>query len=453
MADIAPLTPLRYDLDRLRGGPGLATVIAPPYDVISPDERTALAAREPHNIVRLILPQAPDGSTEGDAKYANAAKILSSWVADGVLVRDAEPGFYRYDQAFVPPGGSSAPLTRRGFLALVRLSPFSERVVLPHERTLSGPKEDRLKLFRATRTNLSPGFMLYRDPEGQLNAPLASATTLAEFTTPDGIAHTLAKVRAPEAIRAIVAGVARSQLLIADGHHRYETAVRYGEETTAAHPRASARAEHRYFMTFLVNGDDPNLVVFPTHRHVHSLPSFSYDDLEARAKAFFRVRALPAGCDRHVIVDAVRQAGQSGPSVVAAGSDGRVMVLTLRDDVDLGGHPTLGRVAPVLRKTDVAILHSGVLEDILGISPAAQAAKTNLWYPQDAGAALGEVRSGRGNVLFVMNATPVAQVREAAEAGEVMPQKSTFFYPKVPTGLAIHTLDPDRDVVAAGSGV
>jgi uncharacterized protein (DUF1015 family) len=455
MADIAPLTPLRYDLDRLRGG--LASVIAPPYDVISPEERKALAARDPHNIVRLILPQAPDGSTEGDAKYANAASILSSWIAEGVLVRDPEPGFYRYDQKFVPPGGASAPLTRRGFLALVRLAPFSDRVVLPHERTLSGPKEDRLKLFRATKTNLSPGFMLYRDPEGQLNAPLASATTLAEFTTPDGIAHTLAKVRAPEAIRAIVAGVARSQLLIADGHHRYETAVRYSEETTAAHAHlaqgASAGAEHRYFMTFLVNGDDPNLVVFPTHRHVHSLQSFSYDDLEARAKAFFRVRALPAGCDRQVIVDAVRQAGQSGPSVVAAGSDGRAMVLTLRDDVDLGGHPTLGRVAPVLRKTDVAILHSGVLEDILGISPAAQAAKTNLWYPQDAGAALGEVRSGRGNVLFVMNATPVAQVREAAEAGEVMPQKSTFFYPKVPTGLAIHTLDPERAVAGVVSGV
>jgi uncharacterized protein (DUF1015 family) len=448
MADIAPLTPLRYDLDRLPGG--LASVIAPPYDVISPDERAALAAGDPHNIVRLILPQAPDGSTEGDAKYANAASILSSWIAERVLVRDAEPGFYRYDQKFVPPGGASAPLTRRGFLALVRLVPFSERVVLPHERTLSGPKEDRLKLFRATRTNLSPGFMLYRDLEGQLDAPLASATTLTEFTTADGIAHTVAKVRAPEAIRAIVAGVARSQLLIADGHHRYETAVRYGEETTAAHPGASPAAEHRYFMTFLVNGDDPNLVVFPTHRHVHSLPSFAFDDLEERAKAVFLVRALPRGCDRQAIVEALRQAGQSGPSVVAAGRDGDAIVLTLRDDVDLGRHPTLGRVAPVLRKTDVAILHSGILEHILGITPAAQAAKTNLWYPQDAGAALGEVRAGRGNVLFVMNATPVAQVREAAEAGEVMPQKSTFFYPKVPTGLAIHTLDPERTVAMVG---
>ncbi len=470
MADIAPLTPLRYDLSRLAAHQdstvaSLASVIAPPYDVISPDERAALAARDPHNIVRLILPEG-----EGDKKYGNAAALLKAWVSEKVLVRDPEPGFYRYDQKFVPPGGASAPLTRRGFLALVRLVPFSERVVLPHERTLSGPKEDRLKLFRATAANLSPGFMLYRDPNGLLDAPLGSATTLAEFKTADGIEHSLAKVHGSEAIRAIVAGIARSTLLIADGHHRYETALRYAEETTAAHAGDSGAdaspgrgrspgGEHRYFMTFLVNGDDPNLVVFPTHRHVHSLPSFSLDDLEARAKAFFQVRALPPGCGKQEILEALRR-GPSGskaatvtgepegplPSMAAAASDGRVLVLTLRGDVDLAGHPTLGRAAAVLRKTDVAILHAGILEHILGISPEAQAAKTNLWYPQDVGAALGGVRSGRGNVLFVMNATPVSQVRAAAEAGEVMPQKSTFFYPKVPTGLAIHTLDPHRSV-------
>jgi uncharacterized protein (DUF1015 family) len=445
MAEIAPLTPLRYDLSLHKDG--LASVIAPPYDVISPEERAKLAARDPHNIVHLILPEG-----EGDTKYANAARLLSRWVGDGVLVRDPEPAFYRYEQTFVPPGdaGGGRPLTRRGFLALVRAVPFSERVVLPHERTLSGPKVDRLKLFQATATNLSPGFMLYRDPEGQLEGPLSSGATLTELSTPDGIQHSLAKVSDPAAIRAIVAGIAKSKLLIADGHHRYETALRYAEETSASHPAASPRAEHRYFMTFLVNGDDPNLVVFPTHRHVHSLPSFSFDALEQRARGLFHVQPLPQSSDKAAVVEALRAASAGGrrPSLAAAGRDGRVILLTLRDDVDLAAHVTLGRVAPVLRKTDVVILHAGVLEDILGISPEAQAAKTNLWYPQDVGAALGEVRGGRGDVLFVMNATPVAQVREAAEAGEVMPQKSTFFYPKVPTGLAIHTLDPDRTIPA-----
>jgi uncharacterized protein (DUF1015 family) len=190
MAEIAPLTPLRYDFGRRAGG--LESVVAPPYDVISPDERAALAARDPYNVVRLILPEG-----EGDAKYSRAAELLERWREEGALVRDSEPAFYRYDQTFLPPGhGPGAPaIMRRGFLALVRLVPFSERIVLPHERTLAGPKEDRLKLFRATRTNLSPGFMLYRDARGELDSPLDTADVVAEFSTPDGVRHALGKVR------------------------------------------------------------------------------------------------------------------------------------------------------------------------------------------------------------------------------------------------------------------
>jgi uncharacterized protein (DUF1015 family) len=440
MAEIAPLTPLRYDLARLPSG--LAGVISPPYDVVSPAERAALAARDPHNIVRLIL---PDG--DGDTKYAHAAEVLAQWRAQGVLVRDPEPSFYRFDQTFTPPGGAGA-ITRRGFLALVRLVPFADRVVLPHERTLSGPKEDRLKLFRATGTNLSPGFMLYRDPRGKLDEPLARAERLAEVDTPDGVYHVLAKVRDASAIRAIAEGVARSTLLIADGHHRYETALRYSEEISAAHPGAAERAEHRFFLTFLANGDDPDLVVFPTHRHVHSLMSFRFDDLVRQAHDTFAVDELPRGVQADEIVGALRRSGERGPSVAAASPDGRVILLTLRGDVELDTHPTLGEKPEVLRKKDVTLLHAGILEHILGITPQAQAAKTNLFYPQDAKAALGALRGGSGNVLFLMNATPVSQVREVAEAGEVMPQKSTFFYPKVPTGLAIHTLDPSRTVAS-----
>jgi uncharacterized protein (DUF1015 family) len=438
MAEIAPLTPLHYDLTRLPGG--LASVLSPPYDVISPAERVVLAARDAHNIVRLILPEG-----DGDQKYAHAAELLSRWRADGVLVRATVPAFYRFDQTFVPPGAEGAKaVTRRGFLALVKVVPFDKGIVLPHERTLSGPKEDRLKLFRATGTNLSPGFMLYRDPRRELDGPLAEAERIAEVDTPDGVHHVLAAVRAARALRAIVDGIARSTLLIADGHHRYETALRYSEEVSAAHPAASPRAEHRFFLTFLVNGDDPDLVVFPTHRHVHSLDGFSFDDLVQRARDTFAVAELAHGAQAGEIVRALRRAGEKGPSVAAAAPDGRVIVLTLRTDAHLDAHPTLGAKPAVLRKTDVTLLHAGILEHILGITPQAQAAKTNLYYPQDATASLAALRSGTGNVLFLMNATPVAQVREVAEAGEVMPQKSTFFYPKVPTGLAIHTLDPAR---------
>lgn len=443
MASIAPLTPLRYDLSRLPSG--LSSVVAPPYDVIGSEERAALAARDPHNVVRLILPEG-----EGDAKYAHAASVLESWRREGALVRDAAPAFYRYDQTFAPPDGG-ATITRRGFLALVELVPFSARVVLPHERTLSGPKEDRLKLFRATRTNLSPGFMLYRDPNGALDSALATAELLAEFSTADGVKHALAKVSARDAVRAIVDGIAKSSLLIADGHHRYETALRYAGEVSEAHPGAGPRAEHRFFMTFLANGDDPNLLVFPTHRHVHSLPAFAFDDMLARAEATFVVKRLEDGASAGAVREALGSAGRVGSSVAAAARDGRVAILTLRADVDLAKHPALGQRSEVLRRTDVAVLHSAILEHLLGITPEAQAAKTNLWYPQDTRAALAKLRGGgdereTGQVLFVMNATPVEHVRTVAEAGEVMPQKSTFFYPKVMTGLAIHTLEPDRDV-------
>jgi uncharacterized protein (DUF1015 family) len=445
MADIAPLAPLRYDVSRVAGG--LASVVAPPYDVISTEDRAVLAAREPHNVVRLILPEG-----EGDAKYDQAARLFALWQDEKVLVRDPEPAFYRYDQVFVPPGAGpgAASLARRGFLALVRLVPFSDRVVLPHERTLSGPKEDRFKLFRATRANLSPGFMLYSDPRGELSAPLDRAEPIADFATPDGVRHSLAKVREPEAIRAIVRGVSRSTLLIADGHHRYETALRYSREVTTAPARA--RGEHLYFMTFLVNGDDPNLVVFPTHRHVHSLASFSFDELVRGARVHFDAQELERGAPSGVVLDALRRAGERGPSVAAAAPDGRGVVLTLRPGVDLTAHPTLGPQPAVLRSTDVTVLHAGILEHILAISPEAQAAKTNLWYPQDASRAMAELRAGRGQVLFLMNAVAVARVRQVAEAGEVMPQKSTFFYPKVMTGLAIHTLDPARSVPSVAAG-
>ena len=437
MADIAPLTPLRFSSSNLRD------LVAPPYDVISPAERDALAAASPDNVVRLILPQG-----EGDAKYEVAAKELARMRSSGALVRDPEAAYYKYEQTFTPPGEPHAPKrTRTGFLGLVRLVPFSERVVLPHERTLSGPKEDRLKLFRATRTNLSPGFMLYRDPQRALDAALAKGAVVAEFDTADGIHHRLTKIADKDAILAITKGVAASKLLIADGHHRYETALRYSGEVDGQ--GALPNGAHKYFMVFFANEDDPNLIVYPTHRHVHALAGFSWDELATKAAPLFSVEKVDAGADAPALLSRLADAGKKGPSFVACGRDGRALVLTLAANADLSSHPVLGAIIPELRRTDVAVLHGGILESLLGITKEAQAAKTNLWYPQDARAALAQLRgtsdaaktSGPGDVLFLMNATPVADVRKVAEAGEVMPQKSTFFYPKVLTGLCIHTLE------------
>jgi uncharacterized protein (DUF1015 family) len=441
MAEIAPLKPLRYDLAKLASSGGLASVVAPPYDVISPAQRAELAASNPFNVVKLILPEG-----EGDSKYAHARDLFDAWRTDGALVRDDQPAFYRYDQTFAPPGGGK-PIRRRGFLGLVRIVPLDQGIVLPHERTLSGPKEDRLKLFRATKTNFSPGFMLYRDPTRALDQALETASDLASFATADGVEHAVAKVTDAEAIRAIVSGVAKSSLLIADGHHRYETALAYMREAEkAANGKLADRAEPRYFLEFFANGDDPDLVVFPTHRHVHALPRFDFEELLRGAAALFDVAMLPPGASADVYTDALAKAKTQ--ALVACAGDGRAALLTLKEDANLAGHPVLGKRVPSLRRTDVALLHMGLLEPVLGITPEAQAAKTNIWYVQDAAAAVRDLKSGKGQVLFLMNGTPVAQVREVAEAGEVMPQKSTFFYPKVLTGLCIHTLEADRDVAA-----
>jgi uncharacterized protein (DUF1015 family) len=442
MAEIAPLTPLRYDLARLAAGGGFAKVVAPPYDVIDATQRAALAGQHPNNIVKLILPEG-----EGDAKYGNASDLFTAWRTEGVLVRDDEPAFYRYDQTFTPPGGGK-PRTRRGFLGLVKVVPLDKGIVLPHERTLSGPKEDRLKLFRATKTNLSPGFMLYRDPEKALDAPLANASELARFKTDDGIEHVLAKITDKVAIKAIVDGVAKSSLLIADGHHRYETALRYSQEAVAAGTTAS-RPESDYFMVFFTNGDDPDLMVFPTHRHVHSLPRFDFAEAVKGASELFDVTPLPPGASADVYTEALAKSGAERPSLVICAGDGRASLLALKPTANLAAHPILGQRVEALRTTDVALLHMGILEPVLGITPEAQAAKTNIWYPQDATAALADLRGNKGQTLFLMNGTPVGQVRDVAEAGEVMPQKSTFFFPKVLTGLAIHTLESDRSAPSA----
>ena len=411
--------------------------MAPPYDVVSPEQRAGSAPWIRTTSCGSILPEG-----EGDSKYANAAAALESWTASGVLVRDAEPAFYRYDQSFLPPGGVGKLIMRRGFLALVRLAPLSAGVIQPHERTLAGPVDDRLRLFRATRTNLSPGFMLYRDPNGVIDPPLHNAERLAEFSTQDGIHHAFAKVTAPDAVAAITEGVARSTLLIADGQHRYEAALRYSEEVSRARPDAGERAEHRYFMTFLANGDDPSLVIFPTHRLVHSLPTFSYDDLLARAAAWFSITALPHGVDAIAALAALRGAGKTAPSVVAVAAHGPAAVLSLRSDVDVARHPTLGERPSVLQKTDVAVLHSANPRARPRHHEGGPGHEDQPPLRARRSRRLRDVRSGKGQVALP-HERDARQGRPPGRGGRRgHAARATFFHPKVLSGLAIHTLDP-----------
>lgn len=432
MADVAPLRAIHFDFDTFASS--LARIVAPPYDVIGPEHATRLRESDPHNAVRLILPEG-----DGDAKYANAKQVFDAWQADGTLVSDDAPCFYVLEQTFVPPGGlTSERVRRRGFFGLVRALPFSERVVLPHERTLSGPKVDRLKLWKATGANMSPGFMLYEDRERTLDAVLDRAERIAEFETPDGVGQTLSRIENSADISAITKHLATSRLLIADGHHRYETAVKYAEDARAE--RADPWAAHQFVMTFLVSGDDPDLLVFPTHRHVHGLGGFDRKAVLARLDEVFEVEALPKNANARQVSEALARAGEGGTAFAMADVSGEVHLLRVTAPDKLDAHPVMKEVERPLRHADVAILHGVVLEGILGITKEAQAAKTNLWYPQDLKATLEAVRQGAGDVVFFMNATPVGVVRDVAEAGQVMPQKATFFYPKVPSGVCFHRL-------------
>jgi uncharacterized protein (DUF1015 family) len=434
MADIAPLKPLRYSPDALE------KVVAPPYDVIDAALRARLGARDPHNVVHIDLPEG-----EGDARYTRARDLFQSWQRDRVLVRDETPAYYRYSQNFEPPGGG-ARVTRTGFFALVRAAPYAARQVLPHERTLTGPKLDRIALSRATRAMLSPQFMLYSDPEKRLDADLDSGKEVARFRTEDGIEHRMWSITDAAAVRRITGALGASALLIADGHHRYETAVslakEFDDEARAAGKTPSPRGEHLYTFALLSNGDDPNLVVFATHRLVHSLRSFDFESMLAAARPLFDVISVNGG------LDAARSAlaAEQRPAVCAVVKGGGAALLALRKDANLAGHPVLGKKPEVLRTAAVSLLHDGILEHLLGITPEAQAAKTNIRYLQDPRQAASALEAGEANALFLMNPTPVSTVRKIAEAGEVMPQKSTFFYPKVPSGLLFHTLVTDREV-------
>jgi uncharacterized protein (DUF1015 family) len=293
---------------------------------------------------------------------------------------------------------------------------------------------------------LSPQFMLYSDPERRLDADLDSGKELARFRTDDGIEHRMSSITDAAAVRRITGALGSSALLIADGHHRYETAVslakEFDDEARAAGRTPSPRGEHLYTFALLSNGDDPNLVVFATHRLVHSLPSFDFDSMLAAARPLFDVVPVTGG------LDAARSAlaAEQRPAVCVVVKGGGAALLVLRKDADLAGHPVLGKKPEVLRTAAVSLLHDGILEHLLGITPEAQAAKTNIRYLQDPRQAASALEAGEANALFLMNPTPVSTVRKIAEAGEVMPQKSTFFYPKVPSGLLFHTLVTDREV-------
>ena len=416
MADVQPIKTLRYDPEL--AGP-LEDLIAPPYDVIDDELRAQLVARSPLNVVEIDLPES----------YEGAAETLAEWRDRGVLTQEDEPAIWVLRQDYTAPDGSTR--TRSGFFARVRVEDYGAGRIRPHERTHPGPKEDRLRLTRATQANLSPIFSLFPDAGGAATETLAQATSgepFAETTDHEGTRNTLWRVSDPESIAALQAALADAELLIADGHHRYETARAYADEL-------GGEGDHRYVLMFLVSLDDPGLLIFPTHRMLTGLKDDSEKQLAIRdvARRDFDIEQLDDTHELEPPADSNRVAFGYMDSFLK-----RPVRLTLKDQ-SIADEALPGMPEPY-RRLDTAVLEALILRGALGMSEDDISHLRGLDYSKNLDDAIERVESGAADAGFFMRATPVEQVREVAQTGESMPPKSTYFFPKVPTGLVFNPL-------------
>jgi uncharacterized protein (DUF1015 family) len=413
MADVQPLEALHYD--QAVAGP-LQQLVAPPYDVIDAEQRAQLAARSPHNVVRIDLP-------EGDDPYAEAARLFAAWQNEGAVVRDTTPAFWALIQDYTGPDGRR--LTRRGIFARVRVTEYGPGKIRPHERTHPGPKEDRLKLTRATKANLSPIFSLYDDPQQAAWTALEPHTGGEPYgaaTDDDGTVNRLWRIDDPQTIEQVRQALAPTELLIADGHHRYETARVYAEEI------GPGPGDHRYVLMCLVALQDEGLTVFPTHRLLTDVKeSDKQVRLGSRLRELFDIEPIEQS--------QLRPPEGSGPLQMGYidSFHRQGYRLTLSDQAI--ADDALKDFPEPYRHLDTAILEALVIKGPAGLTDDDIDHKHGLDYSRTDEEALEMVLDGRADCAFFLRSSPVQQVRDIAAAGVNMPPKSTFFFPKVPTGL------------------
>ena len=440
MARIYPFRAWRYNPSTVR----LDDVVTQPYDKISPAMQQAYYQRSPFNLVRIILglPELFDAE-RGESVYTRAARDFRAWREQGILIQEKDPCIFAYSQRFRVPGAEIVK-ERRGFIALGKLHDYSEQVVFRHEQTLSKPKSDRLNLLKATHAHFGQIFMLYSDPAGSVEEILydGSGPAEAEVTDEYGVLPRLWRIGDPAAIRLLTTAMADRKLIIADGHHRYETALDYSKEHAAAPARSeynpselpqTAYPEAAVMMTF-VNMDSGGLVILPTHRVVHSLSAFDPAAFAVAAEEFFQVERLP---ERDAASYMELLGSQQGTAFVAVTRAGALLLRSKPEPVAAA----LANLPERQRQLDLSHLHSIVLDRLLSLDAEKVREQTNLRYLRDAGEAVDQVRRHEADVAFLTNPVSMEQLREVAFAGDVMPQKSTDFFPKLLSGLTIYALD------------
>ena len=442
MAEIFPFAAYRYNLDRVN----LPDVITQPYDKITPSMQERYVQNSPYNLIAVEKGQPTPADSPSDNVYTRAERALAAWIRDGILLRDSAPGIYVYSQEYSVPGATERR-TRQGFIALGRVEDYAAGVVFRHEQTLAGPKVDRLELLRHTRTHTGQLFMLYDDPQRRVDTLLLAAArsvTPVEARDEYGVLHRLWPVFDPLVISGVVREMASQKLVIADGHHRYETSLAYRDECRAKSGRSDPNAPYEKSMMTLFNTHGEGLLILPTHRVVAHLSVFNAETLRSNVSGTFDAQSysFSSGAARAAAYSQFRR------TLAARGHEGRAIgmyapgvftLLTLRSSIDLASE--LPGLSPAQRDLDVVLLHRLLLEKGLGITPAAVVAERNITYERDMEAAVAAVDDGRAQVCFLLNPVSVEQVTHIALAGEVLPQKSTDFYPKLLSGLTLYRLD------------
>ncbi|MBE9528899.1 MAG: DUF1015 domain-containing protein [Proteobacteria bacterium] len=441
MAEIKAFKGLIYDSEKIGD---LHSVMAPPYDVISAKFQDELYDRHPNNVIRLILAKT-GADTDDDNRYTHAAADLEEWLENGVLKTDGKDAIYYYTQTYTTREG--AVLTRKGFMSLVRVEEFGEGRIHAHEQTLSGPKADRLKLMNACKANFSSIFSLYTEPEMTINGLLdkvaAASEPMIDVLDDAGIANRVWRVDDPAVIDAVAEVMAKKTLFIADGHHRYETSMNYKSQMTEANPSHTGDEPYNYVMMYFSNMDDEGMTIGPTHRVVHSLAEADADALLTECAKYFDVEEFAFTADSSVevrksFVEALKKSGEGSTSIgISATAKSAYYLLKLKTDETMDS--VFGDSIPeVFKSLDVTVLHALILNKILGITQEAQSKQTNIKYVKSYDEAFDAFDGTENQFVFFLNATLIEQVKSVAEAGHVMPQKSTFFYPKLLTGLVMN---------------
>ncbi len=439
MATIYPFRALRFQPDA--AGAPLENLITQPYDKITPEMQEHYYSLSPYNLIRLELGRR-EPATDTDNVYTRAAHWLENTITAGVLAPDPEPSIYVYFQEYAAPGAKERR-TRKGFIALGKIEDYEAGVVHRHEQTLSGPKADRLELLRHTRTHTGQLFMIYSDPGGQMDKLLKEVSRREkpqELTDEYGAVHRLWRVSEPATVSRFQQIMADKKLIIADGHHRYETALAYRNECRQKSGRSDPDAPHEKVMMTFIHTEQPGVTILPTHRVVANLPNFNFQAFRDKAAQFFDWYAYPGADAALKLLRDLAERGAERPSfgVVASGESALYLFL-LKVNADLA--KLLPQVSARQRQLDLVILHKLLLERCLGIDEEAVRAGKHLHYLRSADDAIALVRQGEAQVSFLVNPVRAELVRDIALAGEVLPQKSTDFYPKMLSGLTIYRLD------------